>query len=537
MQESSKITDSLENQRNMDEDFISVECLEKLGIDENPFVDHARDPYLYIDEQLEMSINVLIDYLQHQNSTLVILGEIGIGKTTLLRLLLRKGYQDFNFCTLRAKNNLSFEEIEEKLRQRWSLGQTESADELSTDEYIKRFIDSEKRPVLVIDDAHRLDARNLDLLFQLKHRVGLQSSASLGLILSSEPSIQSLISELEQSNPAATHVYQTNVRTFDNSQCEKYINFRLEKAGCEETDFFDAETQREIYEKSLGLPRVINKLSRVEITKKCMRESVMHNSSSNSFAAPKMKLIGMLLLGLMGFAVLVFALSQNSNDPSSLDELEIVQADIEKPIVNKKVEKEVHLAEKKPPKEITEINKPYVAPLVLGKLKLDKTKKEDAESLAKDALVTKEKTTTKLEKEIDALSEDKEKSITQTKPAENAASQVNKNSESDRNAQLKSTKLQSPDWLLEQSEDAFTVQIVASPSESNLTDFNDKHFENQQTAYYKKQRDNKQWYVLVYGIYATREQAAAAIEALPEQIKKNKPYPLQLKFIQEVIRN
>jgi len=82
----------------MDVDFISAECLEKLGLDQNPFIDHARDPFIFTDTQLEMSMNVLMDYLLNQNSTLILLGELGIGKTTHLRMLLRKGYQQFNFC-------------------------------------------------------------------------------------------------------------------------------------------------------------------------------------------------------------------------------------------------------------------------------------------------------------------------------------------------------------------------------------------------------------------------------------------------------
>ena len=108
---------------NIGMDFISIECLEKLGLDQNPFIDHARDPFLFSDKQLEMSMNVLMDYLLNQNSTVVLLGEIGIGKTTHLRTLLRKGYQQFNFCTLRAKPKITFAEIEQKIKERWRLPQ------------------------------------------------------------------------------------------------------------------------------------------------------------------------------------------------------------------------------------------------------------------------------------------------------------------------------------------------------------------------------------------------------------------------------
>jgi len=550
MQESSKESENPSIMNNREEDFVSIACLEKLGMDENPFVDHARDPYLYIDDQLEMSINVLIDYLQNQNSTLILLGEIGIGKTTLLRLLLRKGYQDFNFCTLRAKKNLSFEEIEDKIKQRWSLGQTGSADELTTDEYIKQFIESKKCPVLVIDDAHRLDTRNLDLLFQLKHRVGLQSSSTLGLILSAEPTIQVQISELEQSNPAATHVYQTNVRTFDNSQCEKYINFRLEKAGIDDVDFFDSETKKRIYEASLGLPRVINRLSRIEIVKKSKRHSEISKIATEHTNQSKTKQIAMLALGLLGLAVLAFVFIKKPNDVAvPANEQEIVQTEQEKAVVNKTINKKNKLNIENNSEENKNIKKPYVAPLVLGKLKLDEAAEEtsSSKSSTEEALAEKEKSVVKPKKEIvkEVVKENtpqlaKQESEQASKPVpqiskDDASDEVNK--AQDGALQTNAVNLYAPSWLLEQSPEAFTIQIVASPNENNLADFNDKYLAGQLTAYYKKTRDDKQWYVLVHGIYSTRDQAVSAISAMPETIKKNKPYPLQLKYIQEVIRN
>ena len=241
MQKSSDKRYSTQAIENMDVDFISVECLEKLGLDQNPFIDHARDPFLFVDKQLEMSMNVLIDYLSNQNSTIVLLGEIGIGKTTQLRMLLRKGYQQFNFCTLRAKPKTTFAEIEEKIKERWrlphfsdedvSLLDIDSNEYLTTDEHVKRYIEDDKHPVLIIDDAHRLQNNVLDELLKLKHHVGLQSPKAMGLVLASEPGLKTQLAELEQTNPAATQIYQINVRPFDSDQCGEYIQYRMNKAG------------------------------------------------------------------------------------------------------------------------------------------------------------------------------------------------------------------------------------------------------------------------------------------------------------------
>ncbi len=482
---------------NLDADFISVECLEKLGLDENPFIDHARDPFLFIDEQLEMSINVLMDYLQNQNSTLVLLGEIGIGKTTQLRALLRKGYQHFNFCTLRAKPKTSFADVEKKIQERWRLPEQDIDETLQIDEYIKRYIETDKHPVLIIDDAHRLQNQVLDALLQLKHRVGLQSPQALGLVLASEPSIQTQLAELEQINPAATQIYQINARAFDATQCENYINYRLKKAGAIDGALFTPEQIQEFYTKSQGLPRIINKLAREALSKQCQQNSQSTTSAFKFASNPSMRL-GLILAGLIGLAFIIGTLSKK---PPQDVELDLKKTEMEHETKPKEVveldtetSSETEISSEfdnqtAPIIKPQEISKPYVAPLVLAPLQIENKV---------DTKVIQEQTT-------------KNKSEVQTEPF-------------------------TPDWLLKQKPDTYTIQIVASPSQENLFAFAKKHLEGKQTAYYQKSGQNKQWFILVYGIFPTREEALTTIDALPPSLQKNQPYPLQINKIQQVIR-
>ena len=475
---------------NLDDDFLSVECLEKLGLDENPFIDHARDPFLFIDQQIEMSVNILIDYLQNQNSTLALLGEIGVGKTTLLRILLRRGYQHFNFCTLRAKSNSGFAQIEQKLKERWRIPENELDEDIETDEYIKKYIETGKHPVIIIDDAHRLKSYDIDSLLQLKHRVGLQSSQALGLVLAAEPSIQSKLTELEQTNPAATQIYQINARALDANQCEKYIYFRMKKAGATDPNLFSEEQIQEFYSKSQGLPRIINSLARAALSKHCQKET-LHEARSPKFAGTPGMRLGLILVALVGVAFVIAAYLKQPKETIELDLEKLqpiqeeVQAEPDKP-------KTLELAKTTEPQaaEITPkpiVAKPYVAPLVLGPLQIEESPTADE----------KQKKT--------------EKVIEKTLPF-------------------------APDWLLTQDPDAYTIQIVASPNQESLFAFANKNFANKQTAYYQKTNQEKQWYILLYGIFTTRDEALTAIETLPADIQKNQPYPLQIKQIQQVIR-
>jgi type II secretory pathway predicted ATPase ExeA len=522
MQKSSDNHYSPQAIENMGMDFISIECLEKLGLDQNPFIDHARDPFLFIDKQLEMSMNVLIDYLSNQNSTIVLLGEVGIGKTTHLRLLLRKGYQQFNFCTLRAKPKISFADIEQKIKKRWHLAQNidedvsllevDSSEYLTTDEHIKKYIEEDKHPVLIIDDAHRLQNSVIDELLKLKHHVGLQSPKAMGLVLASEPSLQTQLGELEQTNPAATQIYQVNVRAFDAKQCQEYIRYRIGKASDANKDLFGSEKITEIYTKSKGIPKLINKLAREEVSKLCEDNPATNNSAGKLQSSPSLRL-GLILAGLVALAVLFTAVFNKPNNPEEnipldLNKPKLEQSDTKPKDQSPAIKPDTDATQNNtktdskqtqavPIPETRPISKPYVAPLVLGTLQDIKT---DAKKYN-----TKKENVTAIEKPA-------------TTPTDNQG------------------KLLTSDWILKQDPNAYTIQIVASPSESNLLAFTKKNSLLENTAYYKKTSADKSWFVLVHGLYVSRDKALQGIEGLSEELKKNTPYPIQIKYLQEVIR-
>ncbi len=513
MQKPSSNSYSSEAIHNIGIDFISIECLEKLGLNQNPFIDHARDPFLFTDKQLEMSINVIMDFLLNQNSTIVLLGETGVGKTTHLRILLRKGYQKFNFCTLRAKPKITFTEIEQKITERWCLPkdnhEIDSHENLTTSELIKKYIEDNKQPILIIDDAHRLQISVLDELLKLKHHVGLQSPHTMGLVLASEPTLQTQLAELEQINPAATQIYQINIRSFDANQCKEYIQYRMDKAGSSNEALLSSEKIKEIYAKSNGLPKHINRLAREEIFKLC-DENTLEISAANKFKLNPSMRLAVILAGLIALLVVLLVLTNSSDSPKKHASLDLSKPKVEQEkipgksasVTNTKASStsnggEIAAKDKSAPltlkSEKKPIAKPYVAPLVLGPVLNSNTKVATNKQELK--------------------STDKTKSLVETKISS-----------------------YSSDWILKQDPNAYTIQIVAAENEENLVDFAKKNFHATDTAYYQKTTESKTWYVLVHGTYSTREDALRSIENLSNSLKKNTPYPVQIKHLQEVIR-
>ena len=169
-----------------DPTLLTEDDLSKLDLREHPFIEHADDAYLYSDSQLEMTSNIIMEYLTNSATTIVLTGEDGVGKTTFLRKVLRLGYQQYQFCTLRVNDETDFEFIEDKIKQRWVLPDTNehsSVADLSIENYVITYLREHTHAVLIIDDAHFLDTNTLDRLFTLKHRIGLACPLSLGFIL------------------------------------------------------------------------------------------------------------------------------------------------------------------------------------------------------------------------------------------------------------------------------------------------------------------------------------------------------------------
>ncbi len=73
--------------------------------------------------------------------------------------------------------------------------------------------------------------------------------------------------------------------------------------------------------------------------------------------------------------------------------------------------------------------------------------------------------------------------------------------------------------------DGYTLQLLGSHNEQALRDFINTHKIASQSSYFKTQLNEKVWYVLVYGHYASKNKALIAIAALPQEIRQLQPWP------------
>lgn len=74
-------------------------------------------------------------------------------------------------------------------------------------------------------------------------------------------------------------------------------------------------------------------------------------------------------------------------------------------------------------------------------------------------------------------------------------------------------------WLLKQPGEYFTIQIIGSFDTNRIQKFRD-NYQLSQLALFQGKYQNRDWFVLVMGIYPTRDQAQKALDALPNELKQ-----------------
>jgi DamX protein len=93
-------------------------------------------------------------------------------------------------------------------------------------------------------------------------------------------------------------------------------------------------------------------------------------------------------------------------------------------------------------------------------------------------------------------------------------------------------------WLLDQDSSFYTLQVLGVRNEESLLDFIQRYklLQKKNVAYYKTVYRGKQWYPLLYGVYPTKSDAAAAVKELPDKVQKSIPWIRKMSAVQNEVR-
>lgn len=242
--------------------------LEYFGLEQPPFQLTPDAEFLYMSPQ-HKEAKAHMDYaVMNRDSCVVISGDIGCGKTTLINRFLADLDDSIRVARIFQTQLTARQFLQSLLVQFGFKPFRKNKAELL--ENIRQFLLDEhakgRQVVLIVDEAQNLSLKVLEEI-RLLTDIETQKSKTVNVVLCGQPELEEKLqtSGLEQFTQRIH--FHVKLRPLSLVETSEYINFRLKVAGYDrEDDLFPAEVIPTVYRYSGGVPRLINTLCDTALT-------------------------------------------------------------------------------------------------------------------------------------------------------------------------------------------------------------------------------------------------------------------------------
>ena len=230
------------------------------GFKESPF-NLSPDPnFLYRSPQHEEALAHLIYGVQGRKGFIVLTGEVGTGKTTMLECLRDYlAYQRIAFAFV-FNSRITPAEFFEMIAYDLDLhcAKTSKTEVLfALNQLLIQQAHKGSTTVLIVDEAHNLEWDVLEevrLLGNLENRQG----KLVQVVLAGQPEFDRKLDAANMRQLKQRVVLRCTLKPFEERETVEYITSRLQKAGMQEQSVFSPELIAEVHRRSQGIPRLIN---------------------------------------------------------------------------------------------------------------------------------------------------------------------------------------------------------------------------------------------------------------------------------------
>jgi general secretion pathway protein A len=231
------------------------------GFREDPFNLSPDPAFLYRSSQHEEALANLIYGVQSRKGFIVLTGEVGTGKTTMLECLrdyLEQAGVEFAFIfNSRITADQFFEMIAYDLDLRCD--RTSKTEVLfALNNLLIQQANEGRTSVLIVDEAHNLDWEVLEEIRLLGNLENPRIGKLLQIILSGQPEFDRKLDAPNLRQLKQRIVLRCNLQPLTLKESTEYIESRLSHCGMSPQTVFPENVLAEIHLRTQGIPRLIN---------------------------------------------------------------------------------------------------------------------------------------------------------------------------------------------------------------------------------------------------------------------------------------
>ncbi len=265
---------------------------EYFGFAKRPFELTPDPSFLYLGEAHREGLATLVYGVQSGKGFVLITGEVGTGKTTLLHALLRQ-LDSRTACAFIFNPRLEpldffhmlFDDLGIEIPCR-----TKADYLLALNKFLIERLEKNESTLLIIDEAQNLSAELLEEI-RLLSNLETPTSKLIQIMLVGQPELRDLLARPELRQLRQRIGLRHHLRPFDETEIRDYVGERLARAGYTGNGLFKRGALKELYAVTGGTPRLVNSVCDSALLLAYSREKRLLDAALIREAAADLELI------------------------------------------------------------------------------------------------------------------------------------------------------------------------------------------------------------------------------------------------------
>lgn len=233
------------------------------GFNTLPFKITPDERVFFAGAHRQEMLDALLYGIERGEGIITVIGEVGIGKTTLARVLSNRFSDCFAIISIFTPNVSSLEMLrliaqEAGLNPQTTAGKVELMQLIRT--YCLALHQQGKRFLLLIDEAQTMLIETIEEL-RLLSNMQVDDIKLVQVLLFGQPELDRMLNSPELRQVKDRVVFQIHIEPFSRDELSDYLAFRLQQAGYQGQYFFSTSVVDAIYRKSQGYARAVNRLA------------------------------------------------------------------------------------------------------------------------------------------------------------------------------------------------------------------------------------------------------------------------------------